>query len=249
MTSTTQNRFRKIIIAIIWLMLWQIMASLIKEEILLPSPLLVFKSFISLLMQGVFYKAILTSTIKILVGFIISIAIGTIFAYLSYRYKLFYDFISPIIRVFRSIPLASIVIFLLFWADKSLLSIYVSFIMAMPLIFQNLYDGLESIDRKILEMADVYKVSEIKKIRYIYKVKAKYFLYSSIISVSGLVFKAGIAAEVIGLPQNSIGNNLYNAKVYLNMPNLFAWTIAILLISSIFEYMLKKFLGVDYARI
>ena len=138
MTSTTQNRFRKIIIAIIWLMLWQIMASLIKEEILLPSPLLAFKSFISLLMQGVFYKAILTSTIKILVGFIISIAIGTIFAYLSYRYKLFYDFISPIIRVFRSIPLASIVIFLLFWADKSLLSIYVSFIMAMPLIFQNL---------------------------------------------------------------------------------------------------------------
>ena len=180
MTSTTQNRFRKIIIAIIWLMLWQIMASLIKEEILLPSPLLVFKSFISLLGQSAFYKAILTSTIKILVGFIISIAIGTIFAYLSYRYKLFYDFISPIIRVFRSIPLASIVIFLLFWADKSLLSIYVSFIMAMPLIFQNLYDGLESIDRKILEMADVYKVSEIKKIRYIYRVKAKSFLYSSI---------------------------------------------------------------------
>ncbi|MDU5534951.1 ABC transporter permease [Anaerococcus octavius] len=243
MTSTTQNKFRKIIIAIIWLIIWQIMASFIKEEILLPSPLIVFKKFIYLLGQVDFYKAIFLSTIKIIAGFLISIAIGVIFAYLAYKYKLFYDFISPLIRIFRSIPLASLVIFLLFWANKDYLSIYISFIMAMPLIFQNVYDGLSDIDKNILQMADIYKVSEIKKIKYIYKVKVKAFLYSSIISISGLVFKAGIAAEVIGLPKNSIGNNLYNAKVYLDMPNLFAWTLAILLISSFFEITLKKLLG------
>lgn len=243
MTSTTQNKFRKIIIAIIWLIIWQIMASFIKEEILLPSPLIVFKKFIYLLGQVDFYKAIFLSTIKIIAGFLISIAIGVIFAYLAYKYKLFYDFISPLIRIFRSIPLASLIIFLLFWANKDYLSIYISFIMAMPLIFQNVYDGLSDIDKNILQMADIYKVSEIKKIKYIYKVKVKPFLYSSIISISGLVFKAGIAAEVIGLPKNSIGNNLYNAKVYLDMPNLFAWTLAILLISSFFEITLKKLLG------
>lgn len=243
MTSTTQNKFRKIIIAIIWIIIWQIMASFIKEEILLPSPLIVFKKFIYLLGQVGFYKAIFLSTIKIIAGFLISIAIGVIFAYLAYKYKLFYDFISPLIRIFRSIPLASLVIFLLFWANKDYLSIYISFIMAMPLIFQNVYDGLSDIDKNILQMADIYKVSEIKKIKYIYKVKVKAFLYSSIISISGLVFKAGIAAEVIGLPKNSIGNNLYNAKVYLDMPNLFAWTLAILLISSFFEITLKKLLG------
>jgi len=219
------------------------MASFIKEEILLPSPLIVFKKFIYLLGQVDFYKAIFLSTIKIIAGFLISIAIGVIFAYLAYKYKLFYDFISPLIRIFRSIPLASLVIFLLFWANKDYLSIYISFIMAMPLIFQNVYDGLSDIDKNILQMADIYKVSEIKKIKYIYKVKVKAFLYSSIISISGLVFKAGIAAEVIGLPKNSIGNNLYNAKVYLDMPNLFAWTLAILLISSFFEITLKKLLG------
>lgn len=243
MNSTTQNKFRKIIIAIIWIIIWQIMASFIKEEILLPSPLIVFKKFIYLLGQVDFYKAIFLSTIKIIAGFLISIAIGVIFAYLAYKYKLFYDFISPLIRIFRSIPLASLVIFLLFWANKDYLSIYISFIMAMPLIFQNVYDGLSDIDKNILQMADIYKVSEIKKIKYIYKVKVKAFLYSSIISISGLVFKAGIAAEVIGLPKNSIGNNLYNAKVYLDMPNLFAWTLAILLISSFFEITLKKLLG------
>lgn len=246
MTSTTQNRLRKIFIAIIWILIWQIMAGFIKEEILLPSPLIVFKKFIYLLGQIDFYKAIFASTSKIIGGFILSIIIGTVFAYFAYKSTLFHEFISPLIRIFRSVPLASIVIFLLFWANKIYLSIYVSFIMAMPLIFQNVYDGLVNISKNILEMADIYQVPEQKKIRYIYRVKIKPFLYSSIISISGLVFKAGIAAEVIGLPQNSIGNNLYNAKVYLDMPSLFAWTLAILLVSSLFEKLLKKFLGVSH---
>lgn len=246
MTSTTQNKLRKILIAITWILIWQIMAGLIKEEILLPSPLLVFRKFIYLLGQIDFYKAIFASTSKIIGGFILSILIGTIFAYFAYRSHLFNEFISPIIRIFRSVPLASIVIFLLFWANKAYLSIYVSFIMAMPLIFQNVFDGLVNISKDILEMADIYQVTEQKKIKYIYRIKAKPFLYSSIISISGLVFKAGIAAEVIGLPQDSIGNNLYNAKVYLDMPSLFAWTLAILLVSSLFENLLKKLLGANH---
>ncbi|MFO3715197.1 ABC transporter permease [Anaerococcus cruorum] len=246
MTSTTQNKLRKILIAIIWILIWQIMAGLIKEEILLPSPLLVFRKFIHLLGQIDFYKAIFASTSKIIGGFILSILIGTIFAYFAYKSPLFNEFISPLIRIFRSVPLTSIVIFLLFWANKTYLSIYVSFIMAMPLIFQNVFDGLANISKNILEMADIYQVTEQKKIKYIYRIKAKPFLFSSIISISGLVFKAGIAAEVIGLPQNSIGNNLYNAKVYLDMPSLFAWTLAILLVSSLFENLLKKLLGANY---
>ena len=139
MTSTTQNKLRKILIAIIWILIWQIMAGLIKEEILLPSPLLVFRKFIYLLGQIDFYKAIFASTCKIIGGFILSILIGTIFAYFAYKSPLFNEFISPLIRIFRSVPLASIVIFLLFWANKAYLSIYVSFIMAMPLIFQNVF--------------------------------------------------------------------------------------------------------------
>ena len=56
----------------------------------------------------------------------------------------------------------------------------------------------------------------------------------------GLCWKAGVAAEVIGVPTGSIGEKLYHAKIYLNTPDLFAWTIVIILISFLFE---KLFLG------
>ena len=51
----------------------------------------------------------------------------------------------------------------------------------------------------------------------------------------GLCWKAGVAAEVIGIPDGSMGERLYEAKVYLDTPELFAWTMVILVVSMIFE--------------
>ena len=66
-----------------------------------------------------------------------------------------------------------------------------------------------------------------------------YFLSACRLSL-GMCWKAGVAAEVIGVPSGSIGEKLYNAKIYLNTPDLFAWTIVIIVISFVFE---KCFLG------
>ena len=67
-----------------------------------------------------------------------------------------------------------------------------------------------------------------------------YFLSACRLSL-GMCWKAGVAAEVIGVPSGSIGEKLYNAKIYLNIPDLFAWTIVIIVISFVFE---KCFLGI-----
>ena len=61
-----------------------------------------------------------------------------------------------------------------------------------------------------------------------------YFLSACRLSL-GMCWKAGVAAEVIGVSSGSIGEKLYNAKIYLNTPDLFAWTIVIIVISFVFE--------------
>ena len=48
-------------------------------------------------------------------------------------------------------------------------------------------------------------------------------------------WKSGAAAEVIGLPEHSIGEHLYMAKIYLETADLFAWTLVIVLVSLAFE--------------
>ena len=59
----------------------------------------------------------------------------------------------------------------------------------------------------------------------------------------GLCWKAGVAAEVIGIPGGSIGEKLYHAKIYLNTPDLFAWTIVIIGISVLFEKLFLTGIG------
>ena len=51
----------------------------------------------------------------------------------------------------------------------------------------------------------------------------------------GLCWKAGTAAEVIGRAGRLYWRELYHAKIYLNTPDLFAWTLVIITISFLFE--------------
>ena len=98
-----------------------------------------------------------------------------------------------------------------------------------------LLEGLGQTDRKLLQMADIFRVSRGKKVCYIYFSQVlPYFITACRLSL-GMCWKAGIAAEVIGVPSGSMGEKLYNAKIYLNTPDLFAWTIVIIIISVVFE--------------
>ena len=84
-------------------------------------------------------------------------------------------------------------------------------------------------------MAQVFRVPFHKKVFYLYRPALSPYLISACKSALGMAFKSGIAAEVIGVPDFSIGANLYEAKIYLDTASLFAWTLAIILIASCFE--------------
>ena len=207
------------------------------------SPLNVFKELANLIVTKNYWLVILSTLWKILFALFISILFGVVFGIISYNFQIFKEFIYPVITFFRSIPVASFVIFLLIWINSKYLSIYIGFIMGLPIIYENMYNGLVSIDKSILEMAKIYKVEFKKKLKYIYLTKTKPFIKSGIISASGLIFKAAIAAEVIGLQPDSIGERLYFSKLYLNMRELFAWTVTILILSMVFEKLIKMIFG------
>ena len=56
-------------------------------------------------------------------------------------------------------------------------------------------------------------------------------------------WKSGVAAEVIGVPDHSIGEKLYMAKIYLNTADVLAWTLVIILVSALVERAVLGVLG------
>lgn len=228
---------------IIWILIWFIAAFFIDNEILLPSPLTVMTTLFDLIKSKDFYISILFSLRGIAIGFTIGLISGIILASLSYINIFAKSFINIFIKCIKSIPVASFVILVLFWISGSHLSILISALIVMPVIYTNVLSGLTNTDIKLLEFAKVFRLSTFKKIHYIYIPAIMQPLISACTVTIGYAWKSGIATEIIGLINNSIGNELYKTKLYLETPKLFAWTIVIILISFICEKLIVLMLN------
>lgn len=222
---------------VIWLLVWHIASLTIGQEILLVSPVQVIQRLAELIVTQDFWSSIFFSFRRIVSGFFLAVLSGVILAVLSSKFKLIEEFLAPVILTIKATPVASIIILILIWVSSKNLSIIISFLMVLPIIYTNVLDGIRSTDKKLLEMAEIFRVSAFKKIMYIYVSQVLPFFRSACSISLGLCWKSGIAAEVIGIPTGSIGEKLYKAKIYLNTPDLFAWTLTIILISVAFEYL------------
>lgn len=220
---------------VFWLLVWQAAAAAIGQEILLVSPIAVIRRLFVLAGEAVFWQSAASSLLHIVAGFLSALVCGTIFAGLAARFYILEQLLAPLMLTVKAIPVASFIILVLIWVSSENLSILISFLMVLPIIYTNVLDGIKAADKQLLEMAEVFKISGIRRIRYIYVSEVLPFFKAGTLVALGLCWKAGVAAEVIGIPKNSIGEHLYNAKIYLDTPDLFAWTLVIIIISLIFE--------------
>ena len=115
--------------------------------------------------------------------------------------------------------------------------------MGMPIIYSNMYHGLFHVDKKLLEVGHIFQMSRKRQIKEIYIPSLKPHLQAAMMVGIGFCWKSGVAAEVIGLANNTIGVHLYNAKVYLETPELFAWTATIIILSVVIEKLLVSVLN------
>lgn len=226
---------------IFWLAVWQILSMMINQEVLLVSPFSALKRLFGLIGDLEFWATIFNSSARIITGFLISFFTGIVLAILSVNNKLICLIIRPIIVTIQTVPVVSFIILCLIWISPRNLSIFISFLMVSPIIYTNTLTGIESISKEINEVARVFKISNYKRIRYIYVSEVSSYVRSACIVSLGLCWKSGIAAEVIGIPSNTIGENLYNAKIYLSSPDIFAWTITIVILSIAFKRLFMIF--------
>ena len=170
MTSTTSNRKNKIKIWAVaaWLIIWQLVSMWIGQEILLVSPAAVFRRLLTLLPTGEFWSSVLFSVVRITGGFLFAAAAGVAGAGSAVKFRRVEEFLRPFVLTIKAIPVASFVILVLIWVPSRNLSVVISFLMVFPIIYTNVLDGEKQLDRKLMEMADVFDLSRPVRLRYLY---------------------------------------------------------------------------------
>ena len=213
------------------------------SALLLPSPAAVLVRLAALLPDGGFWRAVWFSFCRIAGGFGAALVLGMALAFAAGRWPVVDVLLRPYVLVIKSVPVASFIILALIWFGSRNLSVFIALVMVFPVIYTNVLAGVRAADRELAEMARVFRIPLLRRIRCIALPQvAPYFRAGCALGL-GLCWKAGVAAEVIGMPVPSIGERLQQAKVYLDTPELFAWTLVIVLISVGFEKLFMAALG------
>lgn len=243
--KNTHLHFKKCIIILFWLGIWQLIAALMHNDILLVGPIQVVRALFENIAETDFLKIVIYSFGRIGLGFALALALGFALGALSYRYKLLDEFLAPFMITLKSIPVASFVVLLLIWFGSDGLSFFSSFLVVFPSVYVSTISGFKSTSGKLLEMADVFGVSGINRYIYLYRPAFMPYLISCLKVSLGMSWKSGVAAEVIGVPGFSLGERLYMSKIYLDTAGLFAWTLMVILLSFLFEkavmYLIEAF--------
>ena len=235
MKDTSKKYLKKLLIVAIWLGIWQGIAAIINNQFLFAGPYESLIALINLIQTSDFWLSIGNTTLRILIGLVSGIIIGVLLALIGYKVKFIDDFLSPVMTVFKSIPVVSFIIIIIIWIGPSWMSLVVVFLVILPIIYTNFLNGLKAIDKNMIELGKVYKVNNKNKLKYIYVPALSGYIFSALEISIGMAWKSGVAAEVVGQPLKTIGDAIYLSKVYLATPDLFAYTFVTILLSFCFE--------------
>ena len=203
--------------------------------LLLASPLRVLCRLWELLPQGAFWRAVCRSAGSIIGGFLLACLLAVLLAVLAENRKWLGELLAPAVAAAKTVPAASFIILALVWLDARTLPLFISGLMVFPPVYLNVLEGLRQRDPRLQEMARLFRVPFLRRLLGLDLPQVLPYFRASASLALGLCWKAGAAAEVIGLPPGTIGERLYMAKVYLQTPDLFAWTIVIVALSVLFE--------------
>ena len=237
----TKNK--KIFVFIFWILIWEVLYLFIKKTIIVPSPISVFTKLIEICKEKEFWISIFYSFSKTLIGFFGALILGSFLGFITYLSKPIKEILSPILLIIKTAPIVSFIMLTLFFINSNYIPIVISMLMVLPIVWENIYNGIDNVEEKYLQMAKSYEYTKNDIIKNIYIPKVlPYFISSAAIGI-GFAWKSSITAELVSSIKYGIGNEIYLAKLYLETESIFAWTFVIIILSLIFQKIFREILN------
>lgn len=240
MKKTLKSLGITLLVIAFWLAVWWLGAIKMGRELLLPSPISVFKTLAELAVTAEFWNIVAKSILRVALGILLAMLSGVILALLTSRFSLLKRLFYPLLSAIKATPVASFVILVLLWLGASALPVFISMLIVLPVIWAAVSDGIGALDGRLSEVCHVFSFPFGKRLQLFYLPTIMPYFLSACKTSVGMAWKAGVAAEVLAVSPVSIGKQLYEAKIYLETAELFAWTLVVILLSLFIEKAVAK---------
>ena len=235
-----QNWVKRTLIVVFWIAVWQIASMAMGSGLILASPLDTVQALCVQVAKPTFWSIVWFSFARIVGGFLASFLLALALGALAHRFTFLRDLLLPVVTVFKTVPVVCLIVLLLIWFGSKNVSGIAVFLVVFPGIYFAVLEAGDHLDPKIAQMLHVHGVSAWRRLFVSVWPQTLPFLQSTCKVVVGMSWKAGVAAELIGIPAGSIGERIYQSKLLLETADLFAWTLVIIAVSYVCE---KAFLA------
>jgi len=158
-----------------WLGVWQLGAWLVElhvegrgNELLLPYPATVLLALFRLARSPEFWWTALASLARIAAGMAGGAVLGGLLAALTCASPWCRRLFAPVIRIVRATPVVSFILLVLLWTGRDQVPAVIAGLMVLPVVWENLTQGIRATDGQLLELARAYRFSRWKTVRLVY---------------------------------------------------------------------------------
>lgn len=232
-------------VAAFWLAAWMLVAALVAQPLILPGPGAVVVSLLRLACDGGTWAILVGSGARILGGLALAAVCGGVLAGASVRSRTFARLVAPALSFVKATPVACVVVLLLIWLGSARVSIAAVFLMALPGVYFSLVEGLSQVDKPLEQMFRLHGVRGWRLFCAHTWREVLPFVLSCARAVIGMSWKAGVAAELIGMAVGTVGERIYQAKLLIETADLLAWTVLVVAASWACERVLVWLLRVS----
>lgn len=241
MKNSTKNKHTWIVVisVTIMLLLWEVASLTLGSEQILPGSATTLKTTILLFAEKSFWTVIGSTILRGLIGFAIAVVAGIALGIVGGLKPKFDAFMQPWVVVMRSVPVVAFILLALIWFKSSSVPVFIGLLTMFPMIYSNIVNGIHNVDAKLIEMARFYQVSDRRIVTEVYIPAIAPYAVSGISNAVGIGWRAIIVGEVLSQPQYGIGTFMQSAQAFLQVDKVIAWTVIAVLLSFIFERLIR----------
>lgn len=211
------------------------MALIVDNSVKIPSPVETLKALLVIIRHPKFLLQVFNTLERTLIGFTIAFISGLALGIVSGLVQPVYYLLRPLILAQRSVPTMAVILLALIWLNRELAPILVGVIVIFPIIYSAVVTGIKNIDRRLLEMAQVYHLSRKKRLRHLYLPSITASLRAVAAAAISLNLKLSIAAEVLSQSGNAIGTEMHFEKMVINTAAVIAWAFIAIILGWLLE--------------
>lgn len=233
---------QKIACIVAILLLWQIVAMRINNNILTPSPLETISSLFQLLTEKGTYVSIGITLVRVIRGLLISLVLSMLLLLIYEADHRTEKFFAPVVTLISSIPNISYMILAIIWLGSEGSVSVVTMMVLFPVTFHGLFSIVLDEEESLKDVQVLYKESFIFRVRYHLMPMLSITILRTMKTALQLGFKVGIMAEIVASVRSGIGRSMHFANLNLNTAEVLAWTLIIILISLCLSALIDKLL-------